>query len=94
MTGLDFAVRAALVTQTLTAEILRRAFHHIEDYHCLMFCVLLSRCDASLCGLLCAFRRNCVQGREDRVDDVENTGSSTPDGLVGGYTWRVMTTSD
>ena len=37
VTGLDFAVQAALVTQTLTAEILRRAFHHIEDYHCSMF---------------------------------------------------------
>ena len=37
MTGLDFAVQAVLVTQTSTAEILRGAFHHIEDYHCSMF---------------------------------------------------------
>ena len=87
MTGLDFAVRAALVTQTLTAEILRRAFHHIEDYHCLMFCVLLSRGDASLCGLLRAFRWHCVLERGDRVHDAEDMGSSTPDGPDGGYTW-------
>ena len=31
------AVQAVLVTQTSTAEILRGAFHHIEDYHCSMF---------------------------------------------------------